>query len=406
MKFKVSSLKLQASAFFITLLIAATASASSGPFSEIYQFNGPDGSFPNRVVADSSGNLYGTTLRGGAYDSGAIYQLIPPAQSGGAWTVTVLYSFTGGADGWGPGDVTIDQQGNLYGLTYESGNGQGYGVVYKFAHNPDGSWTESTLHTFTGGADGGIGAGAPVLDTAGNLYGITSGGGNSSCVLGCGVVFRLTPSSSGWTEKVLYSFTSSGSHSPSNGLLLRGGKLYGTTSFSPTFGPAVFQLSLNGQINWIYDFQNAGDGSLIPTVLSADPSGNLYGVSQDGGDFSKGSVFELSPPSIGSDSWTRTILYSFQGSTDGLSPISLIRSGNGTLYGTTMHGGAGCLTSSGCGTIFSLVNSGGNWTKQAYLIRGTVDSPASINLISGQGFLGTVHTRSGFEFGGIFKFSY
>ncbi len=395
MKFVVSTLKLHAFAFLLTLLIAATAAASSLPLSDIYQFSGPDGAFPNKVIADKSGNLYSSTLGGGVYNLGAIIQLFPPAQSGGLWTVSVLYSFTGGADGSYPGSLAVDAQGNLYGGTQAGGTG--FGVIFELIHSSDGTWNEQTLHTFTGGRDGSIPQGAPVLDSFGNLYGLTFFGGAPPCK--CGAIFQLSPSTTGWNERVLYSFQSNHPANPTKGLLLLGSNLYGSVLGTNTNGPSVFQLSSTGQFTWIYTLQSA-DGSSINATLTSDQSGNLYGVT-DGGALFDGEVFQLSPPSSDTNSWTKTILYSFQGSTDGSGPDSLIFA-NGTLFGTTVAGGAGCS----CGTLFALSNNAGTWTKKSYAIAGQGYAPGDISLIAGRGLFGSIEVKTGAKEGAIFNFSY
>jgi len=165
---------------------------------------GTDGATPYaEVTFDTSGNLYGTTQYGGASSAGTVFQLAP--NSDGTWTERVLYSFTGGSDGANPfSGVIFDGGGNLYGTTYYGG-ASGAGVVYKLTPNSDGTWIERVLHTFTGGLDGGNpDFGNLTFDTAGNLYGPTGYGGGS----GSGVVYKLTPSDDGtWTETVLHTFT-------------------------------------------------------------------------------------------------------------------------------------------------------------------------------------------------------
>jgi uncharacterized repeat protein (TIGR03803 family) len=137
------------------------------------------------LIPDATGNLYGTTAYGGASSGGVVFELSPTG------TETVLYSFTGGADGANPyGGLVLDAAGNLYGTTVGGGTPSACtqptcGVVFKLGA----SRTETVLHTFTGAADGGLPLAGLVQDKAGNLYGTTYFGGAS----GNGVVFRLTP---------------------------------------------------------------------------------------------------------------------------------------------------------------------------------------------------------------------
>ncbi len=235
------------------------AASGSWPESILYAFTGTDGFLPwGGLTFGPRGNLYGVTyLAGDASAScfgdtgcGLVYKLAPTRT--GLWKETVLYAFTGGADGGVPLlGVTLDSHGNVYGTTIYGGDtngncpgGYGYnvppgcGVVFKLTPNGQGPWPESVLYTFTGGSDGGF-AGTPVvLDSAGNLYG-EAGGGDSAApcenlgtVFGCGVVFELTPAVSGpWTESVLYSFAggADGGGPESNLLLGSDGSLIGTT---------------------------------------------------------------------------------------------------------------------------------------------------------------------------------
>src|SRR6266566_10159907 len=145
----------------------------------IYSFAGDeDGEYADTDLAiDKAGNLYGTTVLGGDFGGGTVFQLSP---SGNAWTHTVLYSFHGGADGGEPyKGVTLDSQGNLYGTAVTGGGGScegGCGVAYKLTHS-GGVWTQTVIHTFTGGDDGyGPGTGL-TLGRYGTLYGMTPTGG-------------------------------------------------------------------------------------------------------------------------------------------------------------------------------------------------------------------------------------
>jgi uncharacterized repeat protein (TIGR03803 family) len=155
------------------------------------------------VIFHAAGNLYGTTNYGGAYGWGVVFKLAPNPD--GTWTERVLHSFTGGADGAHPTNAGLifDANGNLYGTT-AAGGADGQGVVFELAPSPDGTWTESVLYSFTGGADGGYPAAGLTLDPAGNLYGTTLSGGADFN----GVVFKLAPNPDGTrTESVLYTFT-------------------------------------------------------------------------------------------------------------------------------------------------------------------------------------------------------
>jgi uncharacterized repeat protein (TIGR03803 family) len=247
------------------------------------------------LLFDASGNLYGTAYMGGTNGKGGVFQLKP---SGNAWQETVIYNFTG-PDGAFPSNSLIsDSQGNFYSTT-GYGGGPGFGVVYELTPHSGGSWTETVLHSFTGGADGATPFGGVVFDAAGNLYGATFQGGLTSCNggYGCGTVFQLTPSMGQWTHTVLHAFDDS-------------------------------------------------DGAFSFGVV-LDSAGNLYGTTEEGGHNRQGVVFKLSPSG---NSWTETVLHFFNGKR-GANPLcALIFDQQGVLYGTTNHGGIG----SGNGVVFSL----------------------------------------------------
>lgn len=176
---------------------------------------GSDGSGPyGTLIADRAGNLYGTTSAGGASNYGVVFKIAPDG------TETVLYSFTAGPDGDTPyGGLVLDKAGNLYGTT-GLGGGHGEGAVFKLA--PDG--TESVLYSFTGGADGGLPVGSLLMDKKGNLYGTTYSFGTNDN----GAVFKVAPDG---TETTLHTFTGGTDGSqPWGGLIETGGYLYGTTT--------------------------------------------------------------------------------------------------------------------------------------------------------------------------------
>jgi len=194
--------------------------------------DGPDGAYVIAgVTFDTSGNLYGTTYLGGS-GNGVVYELSPGQ---GAWTENILYTF--GQNAWHPGGpyagVIFDKEGNLYG-TDPFGGSAGYGSVYELKNTGQG-WEEITLYSFQDNGEDGVFPenGNLVFDNVGNLYGTTGGGGSGGCRgLGCGTVFELSPTKDGWQETILYSFRGgSDGSSPAQGLVLDSkGNLYGTTT--------------------------------------------------------------------------------------------------------------------------------------------------------------------------------
>lgn len=332
---------------------AARCTAASGP-QIIYSFAGDsDGEYLDTdLVIDSSGNLYGTSVQGGDFASGTVWELSPtPA----GWVHTVLYSFTGGADGGEPyKGATLDAQGNLYGTAVTGGGGScegGCGVIWKLTHSSAG-WTQSVIHTFTGGEDGsGPGTGL-TLGENGTLFGMTPTGG----AYGQGVVFRLSPTTSGgWSFRVLHPFTGGddGGGASAGRLLLYKGSFYGVTTTGGANGQGVvFQLTRTAgvwQFSTLYAFKGQPDAGFPYGGLAVDSTGSLYGTTYYSGVYGLGSVYELSIQPDGT--WKETVLYSFQGGKDGSGSIgNLVFTNAGTIYGTTSAGGASC----DCGTIFKL----------------------------------------------------
>jgi uncharacterized repeat protein (TIGR03803 family) len=210
---------------------------TSGAMTILHSFNGPDGAGPySRLVRDTAGNLYGTTLRGGSNADGTVFKLDP------AGNEVVLYNFAGTPDGEAPfGSLVRDSTGNVYGTTY-LGGAYGFGTVFKV--DPTGA--ETVLYSFTGLADGGLPWAGVVRDAAGNLYGTTVSGGDLTCFppAGCGTVFKLDAAGN---ETVLHSFgpSFSGDGNFPVGRLMRdaAGNLFGTAQNGGAYGQGtIFKL--------------------------------------------------------------------------------------------------------------------------------------------------------------------
>jgi len=258
----------------------------------LYSFAGSDGAEPySEVVFDHVGNLYGTTTRGGSsgyYGDGVVYELTP---SNGGWSETILHGFTGGTDGAEPyAGLIFDNVGNLYGTTYEGGNlacsgggGQGCGVVFQLA--PVGSgWTENILYSFQSSRDGAFPMGGLIFDQFGNLYGTTP-------LTYGGMVFMLTPSQGNWAFTLLYSF--SGPEGPEASLVMdAAGNLYGTRVDGGAYEyGSVFKLTPSSD-GWTYTslhdfcpngFPACSDGAYPVSNVVIDTNGNLYGTAALGG---------------------------------------------------------------------------------------------------------------------------
>jgi uncharacterized repeat protein (TIGR03803 family) len=310
--------------------------------SPIYSFNfhDHDGNTPYaRVVFGPDGLLYGTTNVGGAHDFGTVFSLRPPATACTAalcpWDETILYSFTGGADGGYPyyGDLIFDQAGNIYGTTYAGGSSS-QGVIFKLTRSGSG-WTESVLWGFSRGSDGANPLSGVIFDNAGNLYGTTSSGGSNSL----GTVYELSPTQSGWSETTLYSFTNNDNGGGSGGLIMDAqGDLFGITGGSDSGGAAYELTPQNGSWSFalLQKFQGFFGAVAAPTF---DSNGNLYGpLSNDGSD-DLGEIFRLTPSG---NQWLYSPYYQFTSSGSGAEPYgAVLFDASGNMYGTAFDLGAG-----------------------------------------------------------------
>jgi uncharacterized repeat protein (TIGR03803 family) len=310
------------------------------------------------LVAGPDGSLYGTTSDGGASicSCGTVFRLTPPAQGQTKWTETVVHSFQGYPnDGAAPfASLIFDQSGNLYGTTLIGGAAQS-GTVFMIAGATGSNPTETTLYAFTGTAtDGQLPFASLTLDANGALYGTTSFGGAADQ----GIIFKLQVAGGNSSLSVLHSFAGgSDGGQPFAGVTFDGsGNLYGTTSsdgMSGWSGGTVFQLTPGGTETVLHSFTDIiiggpYDGGIPFGNLTLDASGNVYGTTLIGGHgniegeaTNAGTVFELAPPSGQSSTWTETLLHSFSGPKDGSSPVGgVLFDTAGNLYGTTTSGGA------------------------------------------------------------------
>ena len=269
----------------------------SWTYTTLYSFTGAsDGGQPylGDLVFDSAGNIYGTTQSGGGQDCfglgcGVVFKL---SHSGGGWTETVLYTFTGGNDGANPfNGVTFDRAGNLYGTTVNGGSG-GYGTVYELSPTASG-WTLSTLYSFTGGLDGGNPIGGVAIDAHGNLYGTTEDGGTGTG--GGGTVWELAPSNGSWTFSVLQSLSTVYEGPFDTPTLDAAGNIYGTSTFAGGNGQAFKLTSSGGGWSYApYDF-NGNNGNIPIGCVTLDANGNMYGTTSEGGSYTWGTVWEITP---------------------------------------------------------------------------------------------------------------
>jgi uncharacterized repeat protein (TIGR03803 family) len=275
--------------------------------------------------------------------SGLVFAMACSVAAAAASTETILHSFDRMPNGaYSRAGLIEDSAGNFYGTTTEGG---AYGVVFRLSRNAQGQWAQTVLHNFTGGyggPDGSTPAGSLLRDGAGNLYGTTGAGGTFNC----GVAYELTPTASGpWTETVLHTF----SCYPNDGARPTGGLIF-------------------------------------------DGSGNIYGVTGEGGSggcnddqgdppFGCGTVFELTIAAH--NTYNETILYNFPygGTYESYPEGGLAFDASGNLYGTASSGGTGvCSFYGGCGTVFELAHGSSGWTESTiYNFQGKSDGDTPVS---------------------------
>ena len=352
----------------------------SGTITTLASFNATNGSSPvDNLIMDSSGNLYGTARDGGAFSGGTVFEL-----THGSGTITTLASFKGPI-GAHPADALImDNSGNLYGTTRDGG-AFGDGTVFELAH---GSGTITTLASFNG-TDGADPEAGLIMDSSGNLYGTTTGGGATSN----GTAFELAHGSG--TITTLASFNDTNGADPSAGLIMdSSGNLYGTTTGGgATSNGTVFELAQgSGTITTLASF-NGTDGEAPEGALIMDSSGNLYGTTSRGGTSNDGTVFELAH-----GSGTITMLASFNG-TNGSTPLAgLIMDSGGNLFGTAYDGGA-----NGDGTVFELAHGSGKITTLASFNSTDGLGPYASLIMDSSGNLYGTTSGGGLSWGTVFK---
>jgi uncharacterized repeat protein (TIGR03803 family) len=342
-------------AAFIALVLATSGAtrAQAQTFTVLHTFtDSPDGAVPfAELFRDTTGNLYGTTHGGGctSYGCGTVFKLDP------AGNETVLYRFGSVPSGLDPQDPyaapVMDTAGNLYGTTRDSG-AFGGGTVFRL----DTSGNLTVLHSFApGGADGASPYAGLVLDTAGNLYGTAT----ASVLAPNGTVFKIDTADN---FTVLHTFTGPDGAGPGGLIIDAAGNLYGATGgggsgacpdlagFVAPCG-TVFKLDPSGNETVLYSFKRGSDGGNPAAGLLMDAAGNLYGTTLTGGSGTSGTCSgETGLPGCGTifkldASGNETVLYSFKAGSDGALPYAgLVMDALGNLYGTTSEGGPGTCT--------------------------------------------------------------
>lgn len=320
-------------AILATLLCICLAPAGAQTYSVLHNFGaGQDGETPFAGLAiDAHGNLYGTTRYGGTYDDGMVFRL-SPTQSG--WLYSSLLQFNGANGSLPSAPVIFGPDGTLYGTTAYGGAGSGQGTVFNLRPQPhfcgsvNCSWNETLLKSFSDG-DGFYPLNL-AFDHAGNLYGVTQGGGYS----GQGVAFELTRSTGSWVYSQIADFGGTGVSLPNGVVPDASGNLYGT---SVAYPGTIFEITSSGQVQVLVSFGTAGAGIDPISQLLMDGAGNLYGQTLFEGAGGGGAVFRYSI-----SQQALTVLYPFVNYTEGgsVSTSSLMMDSQGNIYGTAPYQGA------------------------------------------------------------------
>ena len=331
---------------------------SSWIFTPLHEFLIQEGSNPHSgVIIGPDGALYGTTLMGGMQGSdcdvggcGTVYKLQPSATASPtpflSWRLSVVYYFTGGDnDGGDPSSgLVLDQAGNMYGAN--GGGPDNCGLVFQLSRN-GGYWTFNEIYNGFYCPDGnvGIAPGGMLVDSQGNLYGVTGNGGHVSCPYskdGCGTVFKLTHTNGYWVESTLYEFNGPTDGAYPGGLVMdRAGNLYaGTEMGGPYGGGTVWELSPSGggwSFQVLHNFTSSENIAGVVGRLAMDSAGGLYGVTMSEGLYGYGNVFKLTPSN---GDWSYTSLHDFAGGDDGAFPLrGPTLDGSNNLFGTAYYGG-------------------------------------------------------------------
>jgi len=347
----------------VLILILGLAANAKPKYKVLYNAPNPDGGVRGSVTLDAQGNVYGATGGGGTgkdcgeYGCGLIFELTRTA--GDNWGFVAVHDFTGGTDGAFPnGNLVLDSSGNLWGAS-DGGGRDKVGTVFELTPGA-GEWSETVLYNFCNrqGCPAGPQSGV-VRDQSGNLYGTADD-----------VAFEVSPASGHWKETALHRFgvRKGDGADPWAGLILDArGNLYGTTGYGGTGCGGggcgtVYELSPEAGGKWretiLHRFDNNGKDGYIPGAgaLFMDSSGNLYGTTEVGGAAGYGALFRLSRSASGR--WKETILYNFGNGTGGNFPGTGVVMLAGNLYGTTAGGGWG-----ECGVIYKLSpGPKDNWT--------------------------------------------
>ncbi len=415
----------------VTTVAVSCQTLSASAETVLWSFNtsGAGGWNPEGwLVQDTSGNLYGTALEGGAQGGGTVFELSP--QAGGSYQEATLWGLGACGDGSGPtGGLAIDSSGNIFGATGAGGtvggnascSGEGSGTVFELSPQQGGGYQESVLWSFGASDDGVSPFGGVIVDSNGNVYGTTTEGGTyaNQCESPAGTVFEVSPGAgNGSAESLLWTFCyvsnsyPNGENPESQLMLDASGNLFGTTvSGGASNSGGTFELSPQSGGGYAFAVLSNAAAQTSSTCIAPaaaegalveDSAGNIFGTEVHGGTSNCGSVFELSPQAGGG--YIKTVLWSFGGSGDGSYPYGgLVFDSHGNLYGTTRQGGA-----KGAGTVFELaLQSGGGYQESVlWSFGGPNDGslPAAGLVIDSKGNLyGATGSGGAYGYGTVFR---
>jgi uncharacterized repeat protein (TIGR03803 family) len=362
--------KFPAAVLLLLVGLAAPPCASAQTSTVLYSFTGgADGAYPNKgIVRGPDGSLYGTTQ---GLQTGTVYKIRP----NGAFKVIHSFPVPYGVYDWPFSGLVLDSAGSVYGSVFYDGT---YGVGFVYRVDKHDNFT--VLYNFTE-AIGFVGNGTYeplILDAAGNLYGPGGGGGKVWDGGSCGMIFKIDPSGN---ETQIRAFAKGKGGVYPNGGLLRdaSGDLYGTTlnGGSPGGFGVVYKLGTTGKETVLYTFGPKPDGSSPNGELLQDAAGNLYGTTVHGGANDCGTIYKLGP------SGNKTTLYTFTCGADGQYPGPLITDAAGNFYGFAELGG------SGHGLIFKLDLSGNETTFYRFPGGAKGDWPMALTMDEAGNFYGT-----------------
>jgi uncharacterized repeat protein (TIGR03803 family) len=349
--------RLRAITVLITFIVSPLLYAQT--YTDMHDFNNSDGccaNYPSTLVQGQDGNIYGATTTGGKLGGGNIFRMTPSG------TFTDIYDFDGTHGEFPQGGISLGFDGNFYGTAYFGGTGTA-GVIFKLT--PSGTY--SVLYNFTNGSDGGYPRTPPVQAPDGNLYGVTGSSSPNQ------VLYKITPSG---TFTVMATVASQ-SYSP----LLVGtdGNLYGMTEYGGTYNRGTaFQYSLaKKKLKIIHNFNPTPEGGAPFGPLLQGVDGKLYGTTSGGGSGSGGTLFQMST----AGKIVVLVNFSTTNEANGATPFSgVVQGSDGFLYGVASVGGA-----NGLGTLFKVSTTGANFTVLHSFATADGDTPLSTPLLHTNG---------------------